>query len=180
MGDSVAIVVLVVCHVGHSDIIVTDLGIEVGGCEVLLHQTDHTWRGLSPCSLRIRIFTVGADIHIVVILLLQGRPPLLPDQRIYVLVLGIVLEEGLGGRRLGLVMVRANVTAYVLRLVEIIVSHSLLHRFPHAHHWAHYYAGTARLVCIIEHVGVGHILSVDAATPFDHGQLLAVQVLVRV
>jgi len=43
---------------------------------------------------------------------------------------------------------------------------------------AHDYSSTARLVVIVQYIGIGNILGMYASTTFDHWQLLGVKVLI--
>lgn len=76
-------------------------------------------------------------------------------------------------------MLRANVTTYVFALIEITVVHVFLHALATHHGWTHH-ADAWIVVHIIQGVGISYVLSVDAATAFNHWQLLGVKIFVRI
>ena len=85
-----------------------------------------------------------------------------------VLVFGCrILKESLRGRRLRII-VSTRVAADILALIEIVVMHVLFHLLVSNHD-----AG----IGITGNVGISHVLSVDASTAVDHGQLLRVEVV---
>ena len=148
----------------------------VHGVRVLLlqgHVVLLPWEPLGVWVLAVRahvLVVLGCLVRIVRLLLQRG-PTLFTDERIAVLLvlLGIVLEEGRGGRRLGLVMV-AGVSADVLALIEfVVVLHVLLHGLA-----------DGVVLVVVHDVSVGYVLGMDAAASLDHRKLLGVEVLVRV
>jgi hypothetical protein len=70
----------------------------------------------------------------------------------------------------------ASVTAAnILALIEIAIVHIFLHDLS-----SHYASCSTNLIGIVLNIGVCHILSVNASTAIDHGQLLRVEVLFAV
>lgn len=133
---------------------------------------------LSWDSFRIWVFAVGAHVHIgVIVLLLQGWPSLLPNQRCIIFVLwSILLKEGLSGRTLRLTMV-TYISANVLTLVKAAVVNALLHAFGTDNvSWA--------LIRVVEDVGICYVLSVYTSSTLDQRKGLVstdgIQILVWV
>ena len=135
-------------------------------------RVDNLW--LSGNSFWVRILRVGANVHVVAIvvpLLLQRRPSFLPDQGIIVLVLRIFFEESLGSRTLALVMMSADVATDVLALVEVrIVNSPFLHSWlAHVGAWSHHDSCTTGLIGIVQDVCVRNVLGMNRASSFNHG-----------
>ena len=131
---------------------------------------------LSGHSFRIWVFAIRAHVHVIIVLLFQGRPSFFPDQRIVVLVFGrVVLEERLRSRRLRLIMMIAGVTAYILTLVKIAIMHVFLHALSsHMDCRAHDDSCSTSLIGVVQNIGIGDILRVNASATRDHRQLLGV------
>ena len=127
---------------------------------------------LAGHSFWVRVLAVGAHVHVIIIvLLLQLRPPLLPDQRVYIiLVLRVVLEERLGGRRLRLIMVGAYIPTDIFALIKIIIMYAFLHWLVSSHMdgRTHDHSSSARLIRIIENISISDILGMNASSSFDH------------
>ena len=70
----------------------------------------------------------------------------------------------------------ADISADVFALVKYTVIHVL---FFHGIR-THQLTCTTCLICIVQDVCVCNVLSMNAATAFDHRELLCIQVLVRV
>ena len=88
-----------------------------------------------------------------------------------VLVFGCrILKECLRGWRLRII-VSTRVAADILALIEIVVMHVLFHLLVSNHDAS---------IGITGNVGISHVLSVDASTAVDHGQLLRIEVVFRV
>jgi hypothetical protein len=134
---------------------------------------------LARNSFRIRVLAVGAHVHVVIIvggaLFLQRWPSFLANQRIIILVFGVLFEEGLGSWGLALVVVVAHVAADVFGLVEVGVLDVFLHAgLAHVRAWAHDDAGAGYLVGAVEDVSVCYVLGVNGTATFDHWKLLGV------
>lgn len=125
---------------------------------------------LSWHSFWIRVFAVRAHVHVIIVLLFQRWPSFFPDQRVVVLVFGwVILEERLGSRGLRLIMMGADVTTYVLALVKIAVMHIFLHAFgTHMDWWAHDDSCPTGLIGVVQDVGIGDILRMNASATLDH------------
>ena len=107
---------------------------------------------LSRHSFRVRVFRVGAHVHVVIVvaLLFQRWPSFFTNQRVVVFVLSVLLKESLGGWTLALIMVSADVAADVLALVKVGVVHIFFHsRLTHVRAWAHHNSSTTGLVSVI-------------------------------
>jgi hypothetical protein len=120
---------------------------------------------LTRYSFRIRIFTVGAHVHVIVIVLLFQRwPSFLADKGCIIFVFRCVLfKEGLSGRTLRLSMM-TNVSTNILALVKASVVDSFLHAF------CSYDVGGTSLIRVVENVGICDVLCMYAATTFDKWQ----------
>lgn len=95
----------------------------------LLQTLPVNYLWLSWNSFGIRVLTIRADVHIgVIILLLQWWPSLFTDQRIVIFIFCIFFEKCLWSWGLWLVVVGANVAAYIFALVEIAI-YVILHCF---------------------------------------------------
>ena len=85
-----------------------------------------------------------------------------------VLVFGCrILKECLRGWRLRII-VSAYVAADILALIEIVVMHVLFHLLV---------SNNDASIGITGYVGISYVLSVDASSAIDHGQLLRIEVV---
>ena len=135
--------------------IVVRLLVSCGIVNIILRILQDCWiynLRLSGHSFRVRVFRVGAHVHIVIVvpLLFQRWPSFFTNQRVVVFVLSVLLKESLGGWTLALIMVGADVAADVLALVKVGVVHIFFHSgLAHVRARTHHYSSTAGLVRVV-------------------------------